>query len=98
MKVTITDRDKESKQIIRKVILEKSDSKITRKLFILGDSERRNNKVDVIDKYVISIEDINKMSANEIGNKLKKQLDDHFKRLVDDEISFFKSPKITKNK
>lgn len=88
--------DIEQKLPLRKAILTYDGEKITRNLFILGDSERRNNKIDVIDNFSISIEEINKMSSIEIGDILKKSLNECFERVVNDEIPFFKSPIITK--
>ena len=88
--------DIEQKLPLRKSILTYDSEKITRNLFILGDSERRNNKIDVIDSFSISIEEINKMSSLEIGDMLKKRITECFERNVNNEIPFFTSPIITK--
>ena len=88
--------DIKQKLPLRKAIFTYDGEKITRNLFILGDSERRNNKIDVIEYFNISIEEINKMSSLEIGDMLKNRLDECFEKNVNNEIPFFTSPIITK--
>ena len=88
--------DIEQKLPLRKTVLTYNGEKITRNLFILGDSERRNNKIDVIDDFRISIGEINKMSSLEIGDMLKKRLTECIEYNINNEIPFFTSPIITK--
>lgn len=90
---------------LRRAIFTCDGKKITRKLFILGDSERRNNKVDIIDlervNLKISLTEVNKLSVSEIGEYLKKEAEvfepiSCFERNVANEIPFFTSPIIVK--
>jgi hypothetical protein len=80
---------------LRKCILKYDGNKITRNLFILGDSKYRNNKIDVIDEFRVSIEDINKMNPLELGSMLKDELNKCFERNLNSEMPFFTSPIIT---
>jgi len=88
--------DIEQKHPIRKAILTYDGEKITRNLFMLGDSEYWNNKIDIIDNFRISIEEIKKMSSLEIGDMLKNRVAECFENNVNNEIPFFTSPIITK--
>lgn len=83
-----------TRNAIRKVVLEYKDSRITRQLYIKGDSISKNNKIDVIDCFKVSFEDIEKLSPLELGMKLKKDLEQKFKEVIDSEICFFYNPKL----
>ena len=75
MKTVITEGifDIKSRKSIRTAIFEYKNDEITRKLFILGDSEKRNNKVDVINHFQISLKEIKTLSSKNLGLRLKKQ-------------------------
>jgi hypothetical protein len=88
--------DIKQKLPLRKAIFTYDGEKITRNLFILGDSERRNNKIDVIEYFNISIKEINKISSLEIGDMLKNKINKCFETNVNNEIPFFTLPIITK--
>lgn len=97
--------DIENKQPIRRAIFTCDGKKITRNIFILGESEKRNSKVDIIDLYNVKLEieltKINNLSAVEIGEYLKKEAEVFepitcFERNIANEIPFFTSPIITK--
>jgi hypothetical protein len=98
--------DIKQKLPLRRVVFTCDGKKITRNLFILGDSENRNSKVDIIDlekvEIEISLTKINKLSTTEIGEYLKKKAEVFepitcFERNISNEIPFFTSPIITKN-
>ena len=97
--------DVEQKLPLRRAIFTCDGKKITRNLFILGDSEKRNSKVDVIDldkvQLKIDLTKINKLSVSEIGEYLKKEAEIFepitcFEQNIANEIPFFTSPIITK--
>ena len=97
--------DIKQKLPLRRTILTCDGKKITRNLFILGDSKKRNSKVDIIDlekvEIKIDLTKINKLSAMEIGKKKKKEAvvfepNTCFERNVANEIPFFINPIITK--
>ena len=97
--------DIKSRSPIRKAVFTCDGKKITRNLFILGDSERRNAKVDVIDLEKVSIKidltKIKELSSIELGEFLKKEaevFEPHrcFERNVENEIPFFLNPIITR--
>jgi hypothetical protein len=94
MKVIIEESiwDIETKQPIRKTTLTCDNEKITRNIFILGDSDRRNNKIDVIEDLRVSLADINNLTAVELGEKLKGILSDCFESNVQGEIPWFTYP------
>ena len=97
--------DVEQKLPLRKVILTCDGKKITRNLFILGDSKKRNAKVDIIDlekvQIKINLTKINELSPTELGDFLKNEAINFepyscFERNVSNEIPFFTNPIITK--
>ena len=97
--------DVETRLPIRRAIFTFDGGKITRNLFILGDSERRNSKIDVIDienaKISINVSKINDCSIEEIISFLKKEAKKWepipiFEQNVKDEIYWFSNPIITK--
>lgn len=81
---------------LRKVVFTYANSKITRKLFMLGDTDSRNNKIDVIEGFFIEIVDIERLTPIEIGDMLKKRILDCFERNIQSEMPFYKSPIITR--
>jgi hypothetical protein len=109
MKVIIEEGiwDIRQKLPLRKSILTYDAKQITRKLFILaqhGRSDERNNKIDVIDldkiQLKIDLNKVNKLSTNEIGKYLKKEAKHFepisiFERNVANEIECFTLPIIT---
>lgn len=88
--------DVETRLPLRKVDFQYDGKQITRRLFILGDTEKRNAKVDVIDFFRVTLEEINQLSALELGEKLKREVVECFDRNVNNEIPFFDSPIITR--
>jgi len=98
MKVEIEEGiyDISTKKSIRKSIHEYKNSKMTRQLYILGDSDYRNSKIDVIDFFRIKIEKIEKMSELQIGKMLKRQILECFNQNINNELKWFKFPIVTK--
>lgn len=84
------------RQPLRRVVFEFDGNKITRSLFILGDSERKNSKIDIIDYFVVELSKIKHLSPLALGKFLKKELSECFDKNVDNEIKFFTNPIITK--
>lgn len=82
----------EQKLPIRKCIFKYDGNQITRNLFILGDSEYKNNKIDIIDSLQVSIKEINEMTVSDLGSLLKDKLAKCFELNVSNEIPFFTSP------
>jgi hypothetical protein len=66
--------DIKTKNSIRTVEYVFDGEKITRKLFILGDKKWKNDKIDVIDSFFVSIKDILNSTPDEIITNLKKKL------------------------
>lgn len=96
----------EEKTSIRKAIFRCDGKKVTRNLFILGDSDRRNNKIDTIDienaKIEIDVSKINNCSTEEIINFLNEKAKiwdpiSIFEKNINSEIPFFENPIITTN-
>lgn len=90
---------------LRKVIFRYDGKTITRNLFILGNSEKRNAKIDVIDlenmKLSIDLAKVNSLSPIEIGDILKERAKDFEPKLIFDnnvsgDLEFFKYPIITR--
>lgn len=107
MEITIEEGiwDIEERLPLRKAVFTCDGKKVTRNLFILGDTDKRNSKVDIIhlDKIVIEmeVEKINTLPAEELANLLKekaKQKDPVgcFERNVNNELPFFKCPITTR--
>lgn len=88
--------DIQEKKPLRKAIFKYDGSSITRNLFMLGDSEKRNSKIDVINSFSIEISKINELSPKQIGKLLKKQLSECFDNNIKSELKFYTCPIITK--
>jgi len=97
--------DIKQKSPLKRAIFKFDGKKITRNLFVLGDSERRNSKIDVIDlekiKIEVSLIEINKLSDSELCILIKEKLKTFqpsvcFERNVNNEIPGFTNPIITK--
>ena len=99
--------DIKEKSPLRRAIFKYDGKKITRNLFILGDTEARNSKIDIIDlekiKIEVNLNEVNKLSSSELGDFIKDKLKDHqpsvcFEKNVNNDIYFFTNPIIIKNK
>ena len=89
--------DIKTKSSIRTAEYSFDGEKMTRKLFILGDKKWRNDKIDVIDSFSVSIKDILNLTPDEIITSLKKKISSIWDINLDEEIKWFKYP-IIKNK
>lgn len=88
--------DIEQKMPLRRAVLTYDGKQITRNLFILGDSEKRNKKIDVIDHLQVNLSDINEMSVTKLARHLKSIVSDCFVRNVNAEFELiFKSGDVT---
>jgi hypothetical protein len=99
--------DIETKLPLKKAIFTFDGKKITRNLFILGDDEESNNKVDIINlektKIEVDIPKIFNMSSQELCDYIMekvKHLEPNlcYERNINNEIPFFENPIITKNR
>jgi hypothetical protein len=90
--------DIKTKRPIRSVEYIFNGEKMTRKLFILGDKKWKNNKIDVIDSFVVSIKDILNSTPDEIITNLKKKIDLAWSINLNEEKKWFNYPIIKKQR
>ena len=81
-----------SKLPLIRVIFTEDNNKITRSIFILGHSEKRNSKIDVIDFVRVDLSTINNLSALELGEQIKNEVASCFQRNINNELPQFIYP------
>lgn len=88
----------DTKKSICKLTIRFDGTKFTRELYHINDTKRRNEYIDIFDKFHLSVKDINNLSITEIGLKMKKKSDDFWELISTEEQRSFKYPIILKEK